>query len=90
MLQLTCALIVGYSLFGGRASGPASLQSDRNAVNFPLLCETHADCALPLVCCDGILFAYCCDPGGAHRRLPRNPNASLPFPRWPGPVALPA
>ena len=90
MLQFTRALVVGYSLFAGHAIGPARLQSDRNAVAFPLLCEKHADCALPLVCCDGILFAYCCDPGGAHQRLPRVPNATLPFPQVPGPVARPA
>lgn len=41
-------------------------------------CEYHSDCMLPEICCDGLLFNYCCFPGaGTMKRLPV-PNKTFP------------
>ena len=61
-------------------------------------CSMHSDCDLPMTCCKGLLFDYCCDHGARlERRRQRRrilPNITIPdmpplIPPLPTPKPIP-
>lgn len=84
--------LLTYALLFNSVKVPVDTQQNINI----LLCEYDIDCDLPMRCCSGFIFDYCCDIGGGLKKNRQKfPNITIPkipelLPdRIPNPIPVP-